>query len=170
MEPGLSLIIISDRVSAGLKQDKTRERVSSWCAENRFKLISVEIVSDDKAVIGKSLQSAIKKKECNLIITSGGTGFSVRDVTPEATRPLLEKITPGIDEYLRREGAKETPFSILSRGISGIVENKIVINLPGNPNAVINGLNMLREILLHALRTIDGDVGDSEHIYGEPHS
>jgi len=170
MELNLYLIIVSDRVSSGQKQDKTRDRVEGWCKQNPIILIKTEIIPDEKIRIGQCLKAAINNKECHLIITSGGTGLSAQDITPEATLPFLEKLTPGIDEYLRREGTKDTPFSILSRGISGVAKNKIIINLPGNPDAVISALNILKDILPHALKTIEGTVKDTEHKFRRDHS
>ena len=143
----LWLIIISDRISSGQKQDKTRKSVASWCQENEVKLTKCRIVADEKKDIQDSIQSAIDDTEANLIITSGGTGFGPRDKTPESTHPFLEKLTPGIDEYLRREGTKETPYAILTRGISGIAKNKLIINMPGNPAAVVSGLDALKDQL-----------------------
>jgi len=120
-------------------------------------------VADEDHEIRAILRRALERENAHLIITSGGTGFSPRDITPESTRLLLQKLTPGIDELLRQSGINETPYAVLSRGVSGITNNKLVINLPGNPQAVISNLDVLKPILPHALRSLNEQIEDTEH-------
>jgi molybdopterin adenylyltransferase len=115
----------------------------------------MEIVPDDHSMIINVLQKAIGS-EAHLIMTTGGTGFSPSDVTPEATRQLIERPAPGIAEILRQEGASQTPLSWLSRGEAGIVRNKLIINLPGSTKAMVHSVEVLKPLLFHALDLLNG--------------
>jgi molybdenum cofactor synthesis domain-containing protein len=151
----------------GHKTDQTGERVDEWCTKNGYEFISEGVVADDVHEIQTILRRVFETNDSHLIITSGGTGFSPRDITPEATLPLLEKLTPGIDELLRHSGLQETPFAVLSRGVSGITRNNLIINLPGNPKGVISNLDVLKPLLPHALRSLMNQIEDSEHQFSE---
>lgn len=159
----LVIIIISDRAAQGTRKDETLPHAQLWCRENSFIVIDSNIVSDDPDEIRNAILQASKNPECDLIITSGGTGFSDRDNTPEVTGALIEKPTPGIEQYLRSEGMKKTPYAALSRGISGIIKNKLIVNLPGNPQAVIESLGWLKKIIPHAIMVLKDQVQDRDH-------
>jgi molybdenum cofactor synthesis domain-containing protein len=157
------LIIISDRAFHGTRQDETVPKVETWCRDNNFVLEQSNIIPDDEQMIQETIWRAVDTGTARLIITSGGTGFSPKDLTPEVTAQIIERRTPGIDEFLRAEGLKETPYAVLSRGISGIIKDKLIINLPGNPNAVIENLDWLKKILPHALSLLNGVRNDNNH-------
>jgi molybdopterin adenylyltransferase len=157
------LIVISDRAFRGVRQDQVIPRIKSWCKENNLILDRGIVIPDDEEAIRKTLSNTVNTEEAQLIITSGGTGFSPKDITPEVTSQLIKKRTPGIDEYLRTRGMEKTPYSILSRGVSGIIYDKLIINLPGNPDAVIENMNWLKTVLPHALSLIRGDSNDAAH-------
>jgi len=159
------LIIISDRAHSGVRQDETAPKVAAWCESDRYSLFKTIRVPDQCDAIANAINSTSDDDKVKLIITSGGTGFSEKDITPEVTRELIVKLTPGIDEYLRRKGADKTPYAVLSRGISGILQNKLIINLPGNPVAVIESLEWLKDILPHAFSILNGNVNDGDHRY-----
>jgi molybdopterin adenylyltransferase len=159
----LILIIISDRAASGERPDETIPQVTSWLSGQPYELIEDFVVADNRREIEQAINASLAHRETALIVTSGGTGFAGRDITPEVTRTFILKPTPGIDEYLRAEGRKKTPFAVLSRGISGINGNKMIVNLPGNPKAVIENLGWLAKILPHAMKVLDGPVADSEH-------
>jgi molybdopterin adenylyltransferase len=112
------------------------------------------IVSDDLALITEVLES--NSSIANLIITTGGTGFSPRDNTPEATKTIIEKETPGISEAMRNESQKKTPRAMLSRGVSGIRGNCLIINLPGSPKGVRECFDVIKDVLPHAIDQISG--------------
>ncbi len=158
------IIICSDRAASGERADKTIPMVQAWCDVNGYKIISSRIVSDEPGQIKDAILEASASKQCDMIVTSGGTGLADRDNTPECTAALVEKQAPGIAEYLRSESMKKTPFAALSRGIAGIINRKLIINLPGNPDAVIENLEWLKKIVPHAIRVLKGHVGDSEHM------
>jgi molybdopterin adenylyltransferase len=115
-----------------------------------------EIVPDDRSTIVSVLQKYIQKSDIHLIVTTGGTGFSPRDVTPEATREVIERPAPGIAEILRQAGASQTPLSWLSRGETGIAGNKLLINLPGSTKAMAHSVEVLKPLLFHALDLLNG--------------
>jgi molybdopterin adenylyltransferase len=115
-----------------------------------------EIVPDDRSTIVSVLQKHIQMSDIHLIVTTGGTGFSPRDVTPEATREVIKRPAPGIAEILRQAGASQTPLSWLSRGEAGIAGNKLLINLPGSTKAMAHSVEVLKPLLFHALDLLNG--------------
>ncbi len=154
----ISILIISDRAFKKIRIDQTAPLIIDFAQKNNWIVLNQMIVPDEKKRI-----SQILKKWCNkinqpdIIFTSGGTGFSKRDVTPEATQKILEKEAPGISEFLRSSNTRKHPHSILSRGVSGICNRTLIINLPGNPKASIENITQLAPILPHAIKIIRGD-------------
>jgi molybdopterin adenylyltransferase len=116
------------------------------------------IVSDDLDKLTETLRTQADREEVNLIITTGGTGFAARDNTPEATRAIVERETPGIAEAMRFETMKNTPTAILSRGIAGIRGNCLIINFPGSPKAVQECFEVIKPVLNHAVNLISGNI------------
>ncbi len=161
----MALIIISDRATTGERKDSTVPAVLEWCSAKPFDLVEDFIVPDEADEISAALKAALNSENVDVIFTSGGTGFAERDITPEVTKKFITKFTPGMDEYLRIKGLAVTPHAALSRGISGISGNKLIINLPGNPKAVVENLEWLTAILPHAVKVLKGPVEDKEHNY-----
>jgi molybdopterin adenylyltransferase len=116
------------------------------------------ILPDDKDLIKERLLRYTGKVD--LILTTGGTGLSPRDVTPDATREVIEREIPGIAETMRSEGLKKTRYSMLSRAVAGVRDQTLIINLPGSPRAVQENLAVIMDILPHAIEKIKGDTGD----------
>ncbi len=123
-----------------------------------FGVIVVEriIVSDDLAVLRETIYSLTERDDVNLIFTTGGTGFGPRDNTPEATRSVIDREAPGIAEAMRRETTSKTPLAILSRGIAGIRNGTLIVNLPGSSKAVAECFEVIRPVLQHAIDLIAG--------------
>ena len=117
------------------------------------------IVSDDFEEIRQALVDATEREDVNLILTTGGTGFSERDSAPEATRAVIEKEAPGLAEAMRSETLKNTPFAMLSRGICGIRKQTLIINLPGSPKAVQECFDVIKPVLQHAVNLLEGNTG-----------
>lgn len=115
------------------------------------------IVSDDGDELKRTLLQLAERPDVNLILTTGGTGFSPRDNTPEATLAVIEREAPGIAEAIRRESAKATPMAMLSRGVAGIRGNTLIINFPGSPKAVMECFEVVKPVLTHAIDLISGD-------------
>ena len=119
-------------------------------------VIAMEVVPDDFALIEDRLNSLIDAG-CELIFTTGGTGLTPNDITPEATRAVLDREAPGFAEALRAESVRHTPMGILSRGISGISNHTLIVNFPGSPKAVEKGFGVIAPTLRHVVRTLRGD-------------
>jgi molybdopterin adenylyltransferase len=115
------------------------------------------IVTDELGPLRETLFSLTERGDVNLIVTTGGTGFSARDNTPEATRAVIEKEAPGLSEAMRFESLKKTPFAMLSRGVCGIRNGTLIINLPGSPKAVQECFEVIRPVLPHAVNLLAGN-------------
>lgn len=143
---------ISDRCAAGTGEDVSGQVLEEALRAAGYEVVRRAVVPDERALIAEWLREACDV--CDLVLTTGGTGFAPRDVTPEATLDVLERQAPGIAELLRLEGLKRTPFAALSRGVAGIRGRTLIINLPGSPRAVREGLEVLLPLLPHAIALI----------------
>ncbi len=151
-----AIITISDRCFAGELEDRSGPALASALRNAGIEVAAQEIVPDERSVIANVLKKYAVSPDVHLILTTGGTGFAVRDLTPEATRDVIERPAPGIAELLRRSGAQQTQLSWLSRGEAGIAGSKLIINLPGNPKAMQHSIEVLKPILFHALDLLNG--------------
>ena len=151
------IITVSDtrRETDDLSGDRLAELLKSAGAEVAEKLI----VSDELEHLRNTLYVLTEREDVNLIITTGGTGFSPRDNTPEATRAVIDREAPGIAEAMRRETASKTPMAMLSRGVCGIRNGTLIINLPGSPKGVEECFEVVRPVLQHAVNLITGNTG-----------
>ncbi len=155
-----AVITVSDRCFGGERQDLGGPRIAEFLTGHGYNVIHTAIVPDDVEQIGQALLTAVNKHDAALIITTGGTGFAPRDVTPEATINICEKLAPGIPEAMRAASIKITPRGMLSRGVAGIHSRSLIINLPGSPKAAIENLSAVIEALEHALETLRRQVTD----------
>jgi len=154
MSLGSALVItLSDTAAAGNREDLSGPEAAKILAEAGFEVRTVEILPDDRAAIEARLRQACSEG-IRLIVTTGGTGLSPRDVTPEATLAVIDKPVPGISELMRAEGIKKTPRAALSRGIAGVCQATLIINLPGSVKGVRECLAAVRPILAHAVETL----------------
>ncbi|MEG1613015.1 MAG: MogA/MoaB family molybdenum cofactor biosynthesis protein [Clostridia bacterium] len=154
-----SIITVSDKGFVGLREDLSGLTMKNILEDNDYKIASYTIVKDDVSDIVKALKEAVALN-ANLILTSGGTGFSKRDVTPEATNVVIEKNAPGIAEAIRANSMTYTPRAMLSRGVSGICGDSLIINLPGSPKAVTETLEFLLPSLQHGLDILSDKAHD----------
>ena len=148
------VIVVSD--SRNIETDKSGKLIINILKKKGFEIADYKVIPDDQTLIEQELVKYCNRSDINLVITSGGTGISPRDVTPEATKNILEKEISGIVENLRRYGQQRTPTSMLSRGIAGIRGKTLIINLPGSTNAVTQSLDALFPGILHAFKMIEG--------------
>jgi len=154
------VLTISDKGSQGRRADASGEFIQTALHKMDIAVARYEIVADEKSLISKTLVLWADSGEIDLIITTGGTGISPRDVTPEATQSVLEKELPGIVELMRSSGYEKTPTAILSRAVAGIRGKCLIVNLPGNPHAVEEYLDLLLPVVPHAIETLQGRSGD----------
>lgn len=149
------VITVSDRASSGQREDLSGPKAVAILTSAGFECPAPLVVADDHDEIVSALEGAVSRGT-QLVVTTGGTGLSPRDVTPEATASVISKAVPGLTELMRTEGLKNTPMAALSRGIAGVVDQTLVINLPGSPSGVVESLDAVLGILPHALDVLGG--------------
>ena len=155
MEPFTAILTVSDSAAAGQAKDRSGPLLhdlvrSIWPDQEPL----MGIVADDRALIAARLRQWADEQDVALILTSGGTGFTPRDVTPEATRDVVEKEAPGLSEAMRAVGLRVTPHAMLSRSVAGIRGRTLIINLSGSPKAVREQFAVIAEVLPHALEQL----------------
>ena len=152
----VAVITASDRGFRGEREDRSGKYILQYFKEKGWQIAGYEIVPDEKDKIEEKLISISDKGKADLIVTTGGTGLSRRDVTPEATDNVIEKKVPGFCEIIRTEGQKKTPRAILSRGVSGIRKKTLIINLPGSIRGVKDSLELIYRPLPHGIDILTG--------------
>lgn len=150
-----AVLVTSDRAAAGIYEDKSGKILVDLLKEMGFEVKNYQVIADDYEQIKNKLIEYADEK-ISLILTSGGTGFSKRDFTADATLAVIEKQTPGITEAMRYEGGKITPLAYLSRAVAGIRGESLIINFPGSVKACTENFEIIRPFLIHALETIIG--------------
>jgi molybdenum cofactor biosynthesis protein MoaC len=149
-----AVLVMSDSVSAGKKSDESGKMIQEKLLKHGIEVSDYAIIPDDTEMIKSKLINYADEMKLDLVITTGGTGFSPKDYSPEATSQILEREIPGISETLRNYGQERTPFSMLSRGKAGIRGNTIIVNLPGSKKGVSESLQALFPGLLHAFKML----------------
>ncbi|MBE3114941.1 MAG: MogA/MoaB family molybdenum cofactor biosynthesis protein [Actinobacteria bacterium] len=152
----VAIITVSDKGYREEREDISGKYIMQYFKEKGWEIADYEIVPDEKDKIKEKLKDISDKEKANLILTTGGTGFSPRDVTPEATDEVIEKKVPGFSEIIRIEGQKKTPRAILSRGVSGIRKKTLIINLPGSIKGVKDSLELIYRPLPHGIDILTG--------------
>jgi len=150
----IGIITISDRSSRGERPDESGPALNNAVTQQGWQVVQTEILPDEAEQLKTTLAAWADGGEMDVILTTGGTGFSPRDITPEATQAVIQRPTPGLSEAMRSAGLLITPHAMLSRAIAGIRSRTLIVNLPGSPSGAIENLAVLVPILPHAVQLL----------------
>ena len=150
-----AVLTVSDGVSAGVREDRSGDVLAELLLEDGFE-VERRVVADDAGEIADAIR-ALADGGATLVLTTGGTGFAPRDVTPEATRTVIDREAPGLAEAIRADAIARTPHALLSRGVAGLLGTTLVVNLPGSPGGCRDGFAVMRPALHHGLELAAGD-------------
>jgi molybdopterin adenylyltransferase len=150
-----AVLTVSDGVHAGEREDTSGDALADLLREDGFE-VERRVVPDELDAIGQALSELVS--EASLVLTTGGTGFAPRDVTPEATRPHLDREAPGVAEAIRADAVAKTPHALLSRGVAGLRGSTLIVNLPGSTGGCRDGYAVLRPALRHGLELAAGEI------------
>jgi len=151
------ILTVSDRSAAGEREDLSGPALVKAVEQAGWAVSSKAVVADNFQEITEKLTAWSDQGDCNVILTSGGTGFSPRDITPEATAAVIEKDAPGLAEAMRAESLRITPHAMLSRAAAGIRGTTLIINLPGSPKGALENFRVVAPVLDHAVQLLEGD-------------
>lgn len=151
------IITVSDKGSRGERNDTSSLEIRKLLEEASIAVVRYEMVPDEKHLISEKIRTFADDMNLDLVLTTGGTGVGPRDVTPEATREVVEREVPGIAEYMRMKSASLTPHAVISRAVAGIRKRTLIVNLPGSPKGARENLSFVLPALQHAIEKIKGD-------------
>jgi molybdenum cofactor synthesis domain-containing protein len=154
-----AVLTISDSAHQGTRADVSGPKVAERLSRKGFCVVSTQIVPDDQVEIADTLRQIADAGEIKAIFTTGGTGITPRDVTPEATRQVIDREIPGLAELMRLKGRESTPYAVLSRAIAGNRAGVLIINLPGSPKGAVESLDAILDLVPHVLDLINGRTG-----------
>jgi len=155
-----AVLTISDKGAVGLREDTSGDILEQLLRDMGVAHVSRDIVPDERALIGAALRRFADETDTNLVLTTGGTGFTSRDVTPEATLDVLDRLAPGFVEAMRLLSLQKTPHALLSRAVSGLRGRTLIINMPGSPRACREQFGMIRDALPHGIEKLLDQGGD----------
>ncbi len=156
----VGIITVSDSVFAGKRTDLSGPALKGRCQELGWDAVASAVLADDEAAISQKITDWADNEVASLILTTGGTGISARDNTPEATRGVIERELPGVSELMRSKGLEQTQLSVLSRGVTGTRKRSLIVNFPGSPAGALYSLSVIEALVPHVLKLL---AGETEH-------
>ena len=156
-----AVVTISTKGAVGKRIDESGPAIRAALEAAGIKVVHTKLVADGVTPVGNAIREASQK--ANVVVTSGGTGLSPNDMTPEATRRVIDREVPGIAEALRAHSLTKTPHGMLSRGVAGTIGATLIVNLPGSPTAALESLQVLIPVLAHAVELLAGESGEGGH-------
>lgn len=160
--PRARILVLSDAAAGGRREDRSGPLVRELLEAHGWTVVACEILPDDAGRIRQCLERWTDGDDCDAVFTTGGTGVGPRDVTPEATRAVIEKEIPGLAELMRAEGVKKTRHAALARGLVGVRKGKLIVNLPGSPRGAQESLTSIVELLPHVIDLLRGRTAHPE--------
>ena len=155
-----AVLTISDKGYKGEREDKSGPLLRNIIIENQGEVRIMKIIPDERELIEKELKEIADKEEVDIILTTGGTGFSPRDVTPEATKAIIEREVPGLAEAMRLKSLEITPYAMLSRAIAGIRKRTLIVNLPGSPKGAKENFEIILPALKHGIEILKSQTSE----------
>ena len=152
----VAILTISDGVARGTREDRSGPKLRERAESLGWTVKGIDVVPDERDQIAARLKTIAASGEISLILTTGGTGVALRDVTPEATRDVIDREIPGVGEQMRAEGRKATPMAALSRGMAGTRGKVLIVNLPGSPKGAVESLDAISKLVPHVVDLIEG--------------
>lgn len=160
----VAILTVSDRSSRGERPDASGPALVKACEENRWTVAATTIIPDEQNAISAKLIEWADSERLDIILTTGGTGFAPRDVTPEATLSIIDRLAPGLAEAMRSASLRITPHAMLSRAVAGIRKTTLIVNLPGSPKAALENLATIAPVLPHAVELLqDSPAAEKGH-------
>jgi molybdopterin adenylyltransferase len=152
----VAIVTVSDSAANGVREDRSGPMLRERAEALGWEVCSYQIVSDELDEISSILRKLADSEQAAVILTTGGTGVALRDVTPEATRTVIEREIPGLSEVMRAEGRKITPFAALARGLAGVRGRSLIVNLPGSPKGAVESLDAIAKLIPHVVDLLEG--------------
>lgn len=152
----VALLTVSDSAASGKRQDLSGPAVRERCEKLSWTVVSSAVVPDNEGAIAGQLKGWADASAASLILTTGGTGVTARDVTPEATRAVIDREIPGLGEVMRAKGLEQTKFAPLSRALAGTRKAALIVNLPGSPKGAVQSLDAISDLIPHVIDLLEG--------------